>query len=264
MGLTSYHVHTPRCGHATGEPFEYVEEALELGFTEIGFADHAPIPLPRREGITMEPGETEDYISDLQAVKEKYQGKIAVKIGFEVDYPLEVTFPRRYFMDSRLDFLIGSCHFLGSWPFDHGDYMDEFEKRDMNEVYYRYYSIIHSMVESRLFQVIGHLDLMKKFGYRPQNEPVDLLERIARRAGELGISVEMNTAGMIKPVEEIYPSDSILQILYNHNVPVTLSSDAHAPEQVGQYFDLAVNKLKKTGYKKISGFHKRKRYDIPL
>lgn len=264
MGLTSYHIHTPRCGHATGEPFEYVEEALELGFSEIGFADHAPIPLPRREGITMKPEETEEYITDIQTVKKRYDGKIEVRIGFEVDYPLETTFSRRYFTDSRLDFLIGSCHFLGSWPFDHGDYVEEFENRDLDEVYYRYYSIILSLVESRLFQIIGHLDLMKKFGYRPEREPTELLERIARRAGELGISAEMNTAGMIKPVKEIYPSDDILEILFRHNVPITLSSDAHAPEQVGQHFELAVNKLKKTGYRNISGFHKRKRYDIPL
>lgn len=260
----NYHNHTTRCGHATGTMSEYLDRALELGITEFGFADHAPIAKEYRENITMEPEETEDYIADVLHHQELYQDRLNLRAGFEVDFPLFPEFDKKYFTDERLDYLIGSCHFMDTWPFDHGDYVEEYEKRDLDTVYRNYYTIMLELVESRLFNIVGHLDLVKKFGHRPEHQPLDLIHAIAEKCTEYDIAVELNTAGMIKPVKEIYPSPDIVAILKEHDTPITISSDSHSPEEVGQYYDMALEMAKNTGYTTLSGFEKRQRFDIPL
>jgi histidinol-phosphatase (PHP family) len=76
--------------------------------------------------------------------------------------------------------------------------------------------------------------------------------------------VEINTSGLRKPVKEIYPSGDIVEIFFQENVPVTLGSDSHSPDDVCEGYPLAIEMLKKTGYRKISGFTKRKSHDIQL
>ena len=106
--MINYHVHTSLCRHATGTIDEYIRAAADAGLHEIGFSDHAPIPLPMREGITMEPGEVESYIALVLASKENTDS-IDVP-GLRVDYPLFGTFDDKYFL-IHIDFITGSCHY---------------------------------------------------------------------------------------------------------------------------------------------------------
>jgi histidinol-phosphatase (PHP family) len=263
MNLIDYHTHTELCGHASGTTDDYVQEAIKKNLLEIGFSDHAPLPEGLREGITMLPEETEHYIALIEEKKKKYQDKIKVKIGFEIDFPLTETFDNKFLQDPRLDYLIGSCHFLGDWAFDHPDHKDEFNNRNINDVYNQYYEIIGDMIETGYFNIVGHFDLVKKFGHRAEFDFTKKLENLAYSiAKKKNIAVEINTAGLRKPVKEIYPSIDIIEIFYRMNTPVTLGSDAHKPEEVGYLFANATEIIKKVGYRKISGFAKRQRYDI--
>ena len=263
--LLDYHIHTFLCGHATGQPAEYVQSAIECGLDEIGFSDHAPLPAGLREGITMVPGEMEGYLSMIDAVKKEFAGRIAVKTGLEVDYPLHDTFRRSYFSDERIDYFIGSCHFIDGWAFDHPDYISGFDERDIDDVYRDYYRLILDLVRTGTFNIIGHFDLVKKFGHRPGRKFNREIETIARSiAANDNCAVEISTAGLRKPVGEIYPSEDIVGIFFENNVPLTLGSDAHEPREVGHQFQKAVEMLKKAGYRKISGFAGRKRYDVPI
>jgi histidinol-phosphatase (PHP family) len=116
-----------------------------------------------------------------------------------------------------------------------------------------------------LFNIVGHFDVVKKFGHREDSgNSNETLERIAAKMSKFGIAAEVNTSGLLKPVKEMYPSDEILKIFFNKNVPVTLGADAHEPDLVDYMLLEAVQKLKSIGYKKISGFEKRKRYDIQI
>jgi histidinol-phosphatase (PHP family) len=261
--MIDYHTHTELCGHASGSTDDYVLEAIKKNLKEIGFSDHAPLPEGLREGITMLPEETEKYIALIEDKKQKYKDKIEVKIGFEIDFPVTDAFDRKYLYDVRLDYLIGSCHFLGDWAFDHPDNIKEFNKRDINKIYGEYYKIIGDLIQSGYFNIIGHFDLVKKFGHRAKADFTKIVENLALGIAEKkNLAVELNTAGIRKPVTEIYPSDGIIEIFYRSNVPVTLGSDAHRPEEVGYMFNKAVEKIKKAGYRKISGFSKKQRYDI--
>ena len=264
MGLADYHMHTLRCGHATGTPAQYVEQAVRRGLSEIGFSDHAPLPEHLRNGITMAPDEVESYLDDLAALGSRYKGSMIIRTGFEVDFPLHPTFDRSLLTDPRIDYLIGSCHFLDEWPFDHPDFVDEFDRRDINDIYAAYYSMLGDLADSRMFQILGHMDLVKKFGHRAKRDFSREVELLAKKLKASGIAVEINTAGLLKPVAEMYPAREIVGILFRQDVPVTLGSDAHTPENVGYAFDSAVDMIRTAGYRYISGFTKRKRHDIPL
>ncbi|MCX7680185.1 MAG: histidinol-phosphatase HisJ family protein [Spirochaetes bacterium] len=261
MGLVDYHNHTSLCGHATGSLDDYIEVAIEKGLAEIGFADHAPLPEGLREGITMYPEQIESYLSSIAACAEKYKHRIKVRTGLEVDFPLHNTFDKNYLTDERIDYLIGSCHIIDGWLFDHPDHIDGFSTRDIDEIYKRYYEILHDLIKSGYFQILGHFDLVKKFGHRAKKDFSKEISSLFAGSSQM-IAVEINTAGLRKPVGEIYPSGQILSLLFSLDVPVTLGSDAHAPDEVAYEFAKAVELLKKTGYRKISSFQKRKRYDI--
>jgi histidinol-phosphatase (PHP family) len=262
--MVDYHTHTNRCGHASGTVEEYIESALSNNIREIGFSDHAPLPESIRSGYTMSASEVEQYISTIEEYRARYNDRIRVRLGFEVDFPLQGSFDVKYLSDRRIDYLIGSCHFIDGWPFDHPDFIGGYRERDIDDIYARYYSVMESLACSKLFDIIGHFEIIKKFGYRPNRDFLPAVEKIAKIMAANGLAAEVNTAGMIHPVREMYPSDLILQIFFTCNVPITTGSDAHKPEQVGNLLPEAIEKITRAGYRKISGFSKRKRYDIPL
>ncbi|MBN2080486.1 MAG: histidinol-phosphatase, partial [Spirochaetes bacterium] len=227
--MIDYHIHTERCGHATGTVDLYAGAAVKNGLREIGFADHAPMPEELRAGLTMPVSGIEPYMEEVLECRARCEGILDVRLGMEVDYPLFDSFPAALFRDPRIDFLTGSCHFIEGWAFDHPAHADGFRDRDIDDIYAGYYSVIESMVSSGLFDIVGHFDIVKKFGHRPRKDFLPHIGRIARIMGDSGIAVEINTGGLRHPVGEIYPSPEILRALYDANVPATISSDAHAP-----------------------------------
>jgi histidinol-phosphatase (PHP family) len=265
MDLVDYHIHTELCGHAKGSADDYIQEAVKKNLKEIGFSDHAPLPENLRKGITMLPEETELYIKLIEEKRQQYKDKIEIKIGFEIDFPIMESLDRKYLHDPRLDYLIGSCHFLGDWAFDSPRGVDEFKNRDIDQAYKEYYKIISKLIQSGLFNIVAHFDLMKKFGHRPTIDLTHIIENLASSVSKnKNMAIEINTAGLRKPVEEIYPADNIIEIFYKMNTPITLGSDSHNPDEVGYYFIAAIEKIQGAGYRKICGFSKKRRYDIIL
>lgn len=262
--MVDYHTHTELCGHATGTLEEYIESAVAKGIREIGFSDHAPMPEESREGITMSAADVESYLDGIGRARDRNEVRIAVRTGLEVDYPLMESFDRRYCADPRIDYLIGSCHFIDGWPFDHPEYIGGYENRDIDDIYGAYFTILRSLAGSGLFNIVGHFDIVKKFGFRPGRTFLGIIDDIALALAANDVAVEVNTAGMAHPAGEMYPSDEIIAVLFDRNVPVTLGSDAHAPDRVGYLFPRALETIARAGYRKISGFKKRSRYDIPL
>ncbi len=258
------HNHTSRCGHASGTLQEYAEAALKAGTAWLGFADHAPVPEAMRPGESMAPEETEAYIQDLFRLRDQYAGRLEILTGFEVDFPLLGSFDSSYFTDDRLDYLIGSCHYLDGWGFDNPDYTDGFSSRDINGLYTEYYSVIERLIDSRLFNIAGHIDLLKKFGHRPSADFSSVLKRLGRKLVSSGMAFEVNTSGWLKPVQEQYPSEDIINLFFECSVPVTLGSDSHSPEQNGYGLARAAEILRKAGYRKLTVFRKRRPFEIQL
>ena len=243
--LIDYHIHTRLCKHANGVPGDYVKQAIKKGFLEIGFADHNPMPKDYDPENRMTILELPNYINMINELKSGYS-EIDVKLGIEVDYfPKYIDYVKKIVEENEFDYVLGAVHFLGNWGIDNDKYIDEFKKRDINEVYREYFDTVKDAAEAKIFDIIAHFDLVKKFGYRPENGyleiAVDALETIKKN----DICLEINTSGLRKEAKEIYPNDEILFKAYELNIPITLGSDSHKPSEVGWHFKETVEKLKK-------------------
>jgi len=260
--MIDYHLHTARCCHARGTLEEYVAEAENKQLKEIGFADHFPLGLlefePRKQ-VTMTPEELPVYMDQVTGLKE-LPTAVSIKLGIEIDYlPGTEKKVENLLSKYEFDYVIGSIHFMGDWDFTHPMYADDYQYKDMDDIYNRYYELVGMVCKSGLFDIIGHIDVVKKFGYRPEGNLETKRLGIARTLRETGTCLELNTAGRDAPVGEFYPDREFLAMCCSEGVDITLGSDAHAPDQVGRYFTEAVDLLKETGYRELTVFDSRKK-----
>lgn len=247
--LVDYHVHA--LGH---EDYQHTEESIarfaaaakEAGLAEIGFADHAYY----------------SHLFDFSpfADAQKQFPNLKFRLGMEVDYyPGREAEISAFLAGYALDYVIGSVHYIGDWAFDHPGFVDWYSAWDTADLYREYYQILARAAAAGLFDVIGHLDLIKVFGYRPPDKADGYAAAVLAAVRRLGLCVEINTNGAYKPAGEFYPSAAILERCFALNIPVTLSSDAHAPENVGRDISLAAAAAKRAGYRQIATFAGRKR-----
>ncbi|MBC7248425.1 MAG: histidinol-phosphatase HisJ family protein [Actinobacteria bacterium] len=264
VGLVDYHLHTARCGHAEGGPEDYVSRALELGLAEIGFSDHFPLLHLRDPSLSMALEELPEYVREIGELAERTTG-LTVRMGIEVDYVdgyvdrlAELLRPYPF------DYVLGSVHYLDGWGFDDPRYVDGYRGRDIHALWERYFQVLGDAAECGLFDVLAHPDLIKKFGWRPGGDVRRLYEECLDRVAESGLVVEVSTAGLRKPVGEVYPGEDFLRLCREREIPVTLGSDAHAPGEVGWRFESALALLRRAGYRDIVRFRKRERSLLPL
>jgi len=120
------------------------------------------------------------------------------------------------------------------------------------------------MANSKLFDIVGHLDLVKVFGYKPKKNIKDIAKNAIKAIKKANMSVELNTAGLRKKVNEIYPSNELLEMVLNEGINLTLSSDAHSIEQVGFKIDETLNKLKQLGVSELAIYKDRKKFLVKV
>jgi histidinol-phosphatase (PHP family) len=259
--MLDLHNHTPLCKHAKGEPEEYVKKALEKEIKIYGFADHAPMNFD--EKYRMDFSEMEKYENEIKKLKKKYENEIKILLGYEVDFTPKKFLDKRV-LERKVDFLIGSVHFLDNWGFDNPEFIKEWDKRDVNDVYKEYFQYIKEMAESNLFDIVGHIDLVKVFGHKPAVPIKDLAKDAVKAIKKSGMCVEINTSGLRKPVGEIYPSNELLEIILNEGINITLSSDAHAPEQVGFRIKETLRDLKNMGVSELTYYENREKRTLKI
>jgi histidinol-phosphatase (PHP family) len=265
--MIDYHLHTSRCCHATGSMEEYLAEAEVKQLQEIGFADHFPLGLldysPRVQ-VTMHPGELEEYIKQVEGLKENTNG-LVVKAGIEVDYlPGTEEKLASLLGQYRFDYVIGSIHFMDDWDFTHPVYADDYKNKDILSLYSRYFALIKDLCSCGLFDIVGHIDVIKKFGYSPDVDLEPFWFEIAKILAKTETCFELNTAGRDAPVGEFYPGSRFLEICFQEGVAVTIGSDAHSPEQVGRYFPEAIRVLRQAGFSELAVFENRIKSSRPI
>ena len=253
--LIDYHVHVIGHGEyefASQRIQTYIQQARAAGLSEIGLLEH------------------DEYWQqiDFNLIKRIQQDNpdINIRPGLEIDFiPGREKYINSIIMSAPWDYLIGSVHFIDGWGFDHPDYIDEFEYSDIDIIFDQYYNLIAQTVDSGLFDIVGHLDLIKIWGHKPIKKSASAyVEPILKKIKASGLVVEINSAGLRKPVKEIYPSREIMEQMFRLNIPVTLGSDAHNPEQVGDELENCVELLHKIGYRSMICFERRKHRVIPL
>lgn len=266
--LFDYHIHTSLCGHAEGEMEEFVKAAVAKEMAEIGFADHLPMyfraEAERDPSIAMTEAQLPIYFAEIQRLKAKYPN-IGIKCGIEADYiPGQEQQLEKILQSHKFDYVLGSIHFLDQWGFDDSRYLSVYEGWSIDELYVKYFGVLKQAAASGLFDVLAHPDLIKKFGFRPNGSLDTLYDEVVRVISRYDMCVEVNTAGWRYPAGEMYPSLGFLEACYHYQIPVSLGSDAHCPDQVGQDLDRAVQILKGIGYRKVATFHQRRREMVQL
>ena len=254
-----YHMHTPLCHHATGEPSEYARQALAVGLTEIGFSDHSPMPRDDFDNWRMRDSQLDEYVAKVRHAQKEFPG-LTIRLALEVDYlPGQENWIRELAARHPWDYFIGSVHYVSdAWAIDDPQKLSEWKHRDSFEVWSTYFERLTMAAESKLFEIIGHVDLPKKFGHRPDRDCTPLYEKFLNAAKKNDCAIELNTAGLRKDCREIYPSRQILELAFQTGVPITFGSDAHAPEEVGLNLTEAVQLARQTGYRESCRFVRRK------
>lgn len=260
-----YHMHTPLCRHATGEPSDYARHALHIGLTEIGFSDHSPMARDDFDDWRMRNDQLDEYVEQVRKAQRDFPA-LTVRLALEVDYlPGHEDWIRDLAARYAWDYLIGSVHYVtDSWDVDSPFKRQEWTKRDVFEVWSEYFRRLTLAAESGLFDIIGHADLPKKFGHRPEQDCTPLFTAFLDATRRSNCAIELNTAGLRKDCREIYPSPEFLRLALDRGVPITFGSDAHATEEVGMNLADAVVLARTVGYRTACRFVRRQRSLVPL
>ncbi|MBW1734290.1 MAG: histidinol-phosphatase HisJ family protein [Deltaproteobacteria bacterium] len=262
--LPDYHIHTPLCNHATGDPEEYRGAAGKMGIPQICFTDHAPNPDGYDPAHRMTLGDFPSYREMIEALRGGRSPEVLM--GVEVDYYEGCErFMAKWLPAQDFDFVIGSVHFIEGWGFDNPEERHIWDSSDITATWRKYFKLMLRFVASGLFDAVGHLDLPKKFGHRPREKDLkEMVRPVLDLIAENGMGVELNTSGLRKPVKEIYPSPLILSMALERNIPICFGSDAHSPEDVGKSFASALELARDAGYTEYFRIRQRQKELTPL
>lgn len=253
--IVDLHNHTVLCNHAEGTTEEYILNAIKAKTKYFGFSDHAPMDFDPKYRMGFE--EMQKYESEVLSLKETYKDQITILLGYEVDY-LKGHMDKRV-LNAKVDYLIGSVHFIEGWGFDNPEFIGKYEEQDIDEIWQKYFDTIEEMANSKLFDIVGHLDLIKVFKFMPKGNINEMAKNALVAIKKADMVLELNVAGYRKPVAEAYPSQTLLKQAYELGIPITFASDAHKPEQVSLY-DSEITKLAKSiGYTECAFFQNRKK-----
>jgi histidinol-phosphatase (PHP family) len=255
-GLPDYHVHTFRCGHAGGASREFVEKAIERGLAEIAFTDHIPLYfLPKGDrdpSLAMREDQFEGYLDEVRRLQEEFRGRIAIRLGLEADYAEgHEEALARWLARADWDIVLGSVHWVA------GDWIDapgsaaRFPREGTQRLYAEYYRLLAKAARTGFFDVLSHFDLPKKHGHRPASPLEDAEAAAVEATRDAGCAIEISSAGLRKPVGEAYPEPRLLARLVAAGVPVTFSSDAHAPAEVGWGYERTLEIARSCGVRQF-------------
>jgi histidinol-phosphatase (PHP family) len=251
--------------HTVDAVERYVEAASAAGVDEIGLTEHVYY-FRQTEELWDVPYQRERCRFDLDAYADAVlEGKrrgLPVKLGLEVDYVgarqarlTELLAPYPW------DFLLGSVHWIDGLAIDQRPGM--WDGRTTEQVWSAYFAALAELARSGAVDVLAHPDLVKIFGDRAEDADAHW-SRAASAIREAGVAVEISTAGLRRPVGELYPAPEFLGACRERRVPITVASDAHAPPLVGQNFEAAIELARATGYDTVSVFEGRERRQEPL
>jgi histidinol-phosphatase (PHP family) len=256
--IVDYHMHLrdpeERIEHALPAVERFVETAAERGVDEIGFTEHVYYFRQTLPVWTLE-YQLERCVYDLEAYVDavlaaKGQG-MPVKLGLEVDYVGERQDELASILEAYpWDFLLGSVHWVDGLAVDQEPGL--WGVASVEEVWDRYFAALAELAGSGHVDVLAHPDLAKIFGRRPERIEYPELS---------GVALEISTNGLYKPVGELYPD---LGFLESAELPITLASDAHVPQNVGRDLDRAVELARAAGYKSVTVFDGRRARQEPL
>ena len=268
--LTDYHLHlrpdnpdTPAERYFTTANAErYREAAQERGIAELGVAEHVH-RFRQALDVWRHPFWEANAVDDLERYVAFVREETDLRLGIEADWVGGREDRLASLLDAYdWDYVVGSVHFLRDEAVDHREWDVWRTARDPDEVWQRYFETLGQAAGSGLFDVLAHPDLVKVWGDeapRPDGDLRRFYELAMDGIQETRIAVEVSTAGLRKPVGEMYPDPAFLRWCLECGCPVALSSDAHVPEHVGYEYDRALEYLEDLGVRELAVFDRRER-----
>lgn len=267
--LTDYHLHLrPDEPDTTAERYftadnvaRYREAASAAGIEELGVSEHV-YRFSQALDLWQHELWRQEARDDLDAYCEFARAE-GLRVGIECDFVPGAEDRTANLLDAReFDYVIGSVHFVGERAVDHPGW-DVWESGgDPDEVWRRYFEALAECARSGLFDILAHPDLVKVWGSArpsPERDPRHYYEPAVEAIAASGVAVEISTAGLRKPVGELYPAADLAAMLAEAGVPFALSSDAHRPEHVGYEYGRALALLEQLGVEQICVFEGRER-----
>jgi histidinol-phosphatase (PHP family) len=257
---TDYHMHSSY-SDGRSDPEDYIAIAVAAGFSEIGFSEHLTL-FKEPEVWNMNPVNISPYINHLEYLRAN-TGNIKIRTGLEVDYfegkEKEIS---TFLGNLPLDYIIGSVHYMGEKTVDVGP--EFYEGKSIDRLFETYFNSVVAAASSGLFDIIGHCDLIRIYGYKPASDPEPLYRMLAKTMKKHNVTFELNTNGRNRPLADFYPDRKFLHIFREENVSVCVNSDAHMPSRVGQYFNEAYELLRYVGFNEMAVFDRRVKQMIPF
>jgi histidinol-phosphatase (PHP family) len=243
----------------------YVERASDLGIGELGFSEHV-YRFKEALDVWQHPlwveyaaDPLDDYVEFLVEMR---AAGYPIKVGLELDYVPGRESELAALLEGRpFDYVIGSVHFIADRAVDDEPY-DAWRESSPEEVWREYFEAVGQAAASGLFDVLAHLDLVKVWGTgrpAPSAQLTTYYKLAMEEIAAADVAIEMSTAGLRKPVGELYPSPELLRMCLEAGKPIALSSDAHTPEHLGFAYDRAVETLRAAGVDELAVFERRVR-----
>lgn len=264
---TNFHTHSHYCD-GKGELRDYVEYALQHGFSQLGFSGHAPVPFENHFAIRQE--DYPAYCAEVRALQAEYKGRIDLFLGLEIDYIPGVLDDFRPLMQAGgLDYCIGSVHMVNRpddpnnlWFIDgsHQESYDEGLQRvfggDVRKGVTAFFHQNDEMIERTRPTIVGHFNkivMHNRDRYFRETDKwyLDLAYETIALIAESGCLCEMNTRGIYKKRhDDFYPSRDLIRYMNVKNIPVLVETDAHEPSNL-DLFEGAYDFLREIDYRNI-------------
>jgi histidinol-phosphatase (PHP family) len=257
--FSDYHTHPQghRVQQYTQELLQpWADSARRFGLKDIAFTDHDRY----HTGIDFD---------EIDRLRER-NPDLQIRAGIELDNDPVHSAPGRKWIEKhwdKLDFVLGSVHFLnrGDQMFDSiPDGAAQFDGRNIDAIYADYFRRVREMAATGLVDCLAHLDLIKIHGHRPAADTGSLIDETLDFVCRRDLSIELSTAGWRKPVNELYPSDGIIKLAMEKEIPFTTASDAHSHVQLGENFSSLAQKIADLGIHQVCIFEKHRRAALPL
>jgi histidinol-phosphatase (PHP family) len=229
----------------------WVDSARAKGLRDLAFTDHDRY----YEGIKF------DAINALREANPD----VKIRAGIELDNdPAHSGAGRRWIEKhwDELDFVLGSVHFLDrlNQMFDTvPEGAGQFEGRSIDAIYEDYFHRVRGIAATGLVDCLAHFDLIKIHGHRPDSDVAALAAETLDFIRSRGLALELSTAGWRKPVNELYPSDRIVELALARGIPFTTASDAHSHVQLGGHYDRLAEKVAAFGIREVAIYERHKR-----
>jgi histidinol-phosphatase (PHP family) len=291
--MSDYHLHIHPHRETPGAPppgefpadyiDRYVEVALSRGATEVGFVEHLyrcvesqaalgqwwkrdPSPHLVAEMDEIMARELDMSLDRyVEAILDAKARGLPVKLGLEVDFEpgteqrvMDLIAPYPW------DYLVGSVHWIGAWWFLRPSAPAEYSRRGVRRAFEQYFELLTGLAASGMVDVLAHPDLIKVHGFAPSGGLRDLYEQSVEATVASGMVVEISSQGLLRTIREIYPAPAFLSIFHSAGVPITLGSDAHAPDESAFGYDVIVQAARDAGYVDFLRFDQRRRISTPL